>query len=133
MSDDGIQWIGGTPDEMAAAQMDALIVRIDDAVFELAQFFAPQIEAWMKQNANWTDQTGNARQSLYADVQRLIHGAAITMGDGMDYFKFLVYANAGRYDILGPSLDFWSVQLFNAVQGLGVKDIGVGTSQSTGL
>lgn len=78
------------------------------AVYKVAQYIAPQIEAWMKTNASWTDQTGNLRQSLHAEAEMLVNEIAINFDYGLFYGVFIAYANAGKYDIIGPALDHFT-------------------------
>lgn len=131
---DGIEWGGdGLPAEVATAGMDNAVANLNNVVLQLAQFFAPQIETWMKQEALWVDRTGNLRQSLYADVQELVNGCLIVFDYGLDYGKYLEFGNAGHYAIIGPALDYWGVQVMNAVRALGTNGVSVSTVESTGL
>lgn len=107
-----------TPDEAFAALYDDYARRIYLGILELARAFRPRIEAWMKQNASWTDRTSNARQSLYAEVEASLFSIVIAMDHGVEYGFWLEYANAGTYSIIGPALDFWARQFWNAVRDL---------------
>lgn len=88
-------------------------------VYQIAQRRALEIEAWMKQNAPWTDRTGNARQTLYTAVEQASRDMVdIIMAHGMDYGIFLELAHAGRYAIIGPAIDYWGPILWNDVRAL---------------
>jgi hypothetical protein len=79
----------------------------------LADAYAPQIEVWMKQEAPWTDRTGNARQTLFGEVQEVVNQmVAVVIGHGVDYGIYLELKNAGRYAIVNPALDFWAPRLW---------------------
>jgi hypothetical protein len=91
---------------------------IHDALLQLGQTFAPRIEAWMKANARWKDNTGNLRQSLFAEVDDLVMGVAIFFDYGLSYGSFLEFGHAGKYAIIAPALDFWGIQVWNAVKAL---------------
>ena len=109
-------WIWDTdPAQMIALVYDDYTKAIYRGILRLAKQFAPQIEAWMKQNAVWTDRTSNARQALYAEVEAELTSIAIAFDHGMAYGKYLEFSNSGDYAIIGPALDYWSVQFWNAV------------------
>jgi hypothetical protein len=88
------------------------------AVYQLALRYAPEIETWMKANAVWTDRTGNARQTLYSEVQDLTDSVLIAFGHGVDYGIFLELANAGRFAIVNPALDFFAPKIWADVRRL---------------
>ena len=108
---------------------------VHDAVFKIAQFYAPQIESWMKQNAIWTDRTSNARQTLWAVADQNGRTIVIEFGYGVFYGKYLEfknkrqmvtitpgqwqeYSSAGKYAIIAPALDHWKPIIEDAVQKL---------------
>lgn len=103
------------PDEAFAELFDDYTRRIYLGILELARAFAPRIEAWMKQNAPWQDRTSNARQTLYSEVEATLLSIAIHMDHGVGYGFWLEYSNAAQYAIIGPALDFWARQFWNAV------------------
>lgn len=113
----GFTW--ETDPQTAFTQLyDSYARRIYQGILQLARAFVPRIIAWMKQNARWTDRTSNARQSLYAEVETSLFSIAIALDHGVEYGFWLEVANQGRYAIIGPALDFWSVQFWNAVKRL---------------
>lgn len=74
----------------------------------VCQARAPEIENWMKANAPWTDRTGNARQTLYAQVIPALQEILVLLDHGVDYGLWLEVANAGRYAIVTPAVDYWA-------------------------
>lgn len=75
------------------------------AVYELAQYFAPILETYAKENASWTDRTANARQSLYATATKMAEEAVILrLSHGVNYGVFLEVRWAGKYAIIWPAL-----------------------------
>lgn len=88
------------------------------AIANLAAQFAARIETWMKKNAVWTDRTGNARQTLYAEVEKSLAEIAIVFDHGMDYGYWLEFANQGAYAIIAPTLDYWGPRFWAAIQDL---------------
>ena len=108
-----------SPEQAFIPMTEQLIIRIKTAVYDLMQFFAIEIEQWMKLNAQWTDRTGNLRQSLWATAQRMGSDAVTLMFDyGLDYGFFLEYANQGRYAIIAPALDYFLPRIWKAIRSL---------------
>lgn len=103
----GFEWVV-TPEDAFAGLVDVYTQAVRRAVITVVFKRAPEIEAWMKENAVWQDQTGNARQTLWSEpfVDAMVIG--ITFGHGMDYGWWLEMANAGRFSIILPALDHWS-------------------------
>ena len=98
---------------------DAYTEAIEEALYRLAQRYAAEIEAWMQENAPWTDLTSNARQTLYAEAERLVEGAVeIILAHGMEYGIFLELSNGGVYAFIGPALDTFVPLIWRDVQAL---------------
>jgi hypothetical protein len=98
---------------MAAAYAQA----IQAGAAALAARYAPEIEAWMKQNAIWTDRTGNARQTLSAEAAELSAGLIeITLSHGVEYGIWLELAHGGSYAIIGPAIDYFAPRIWADVQ-----------------
>lgn len=95
---------------------EAYIQAVRSSVRALADRYAPEIEAYMKANAPWTDRTANARQSLYADVEQVAQDMVdIILGHGVHYGVYLELSNAGAYAIVGPSLDVFAPRIWQDV------------------
>lgn len=72
----------------------------------IADYFAPVIEAYAKENASWVDRTGNARAGLTGFVQDLSETVvAIYLAHRMDYGLYLELAHQARYAIIMPTLE----------------------------
>ena len=80
--------------------------------------YQAEIETWMKTNARWIDRTGNARQSLYAEVTRLTDSVLLAFDHGMDYGFYLELSHAGRYAIIAPALDEFAPRIWRDVKAL---------------
>lgn len=87
-------------------------------LWRLATDYAPQVETWMKQNAPWTDQTGNARQTLWSEVFALADVIVLVFGHGMDYGTFLELSNQGRNAVITPALDYFGPLIWNDAKAL---------------
>lgn len=84
----------------------------------VAEARAADGEAWMKQNASWTDRTGQTRAGLHVDVaQAPAILAELTFAYGeREPGIWLEIANAGRYGIISRSVDYWGPKLMQDVQ-----------------
>jgi hypothetical protein len=95
-----IEWDGDLPDNLAAFPD-----RVDSAMTALMSREARLTERYMKDNAPWNDQTGNARASLSASPEhtgQLQH--AIVLSHGMPYGIWLEVRWGGRLAIIIPTL-----------------------------
>lgn len=106
------------PTEAFPALTEAYAQAIHAAIVQLAERYAVEIEAWMKDNAPWSDQTGNARQTLYAEAIDFTDVVVILMSHGVDYGTFLELAHGGNYAIITPALDYFIPRIWRDVQAL---------------
>ena len=113
----GFTWTT-TPEEAFGALYDAYVRRLYMAVYVLCQRRKPDIENWLKDNAPWTDRTGNARQTLWSGVDGNGQVIVITLSHGMTYGYWLEVANAGRFAIVTPGVDHWGTVLMQDIQRL---------------
>ena len=110
------EWLSD-PVEVFGSMVDGYEAYIRAVIRDICNYYVPQIEAWMKQNAKWEDQTGNARQTMYAELQEMLYTFIIRADYGMDYGVFLELANSGRFAVVAPAMDFFTPQIFKAIQG----------------
>lgn len=102
-------------DQITRAEID----RLNRGVELLALKYSALIETWLKQNAPWEDKTGNARQGLRAEVQKLVQDVtSIVLDHGVDYGVWLELKYQGRYAIIQPALDYWTPKVFDDVARL---------------
>lgn len=92
--------------------------RLNNAIELLMLRYAAEIEQYMKQEAVWKDRTGNARQSLYAEVT--IDGQVYILGFdyGVEYGFWLEFAHQGRFAIIAPTADIFWPRFVNDLQAL---------------
>ena len=115
---EGLVW-QTTPEQAFTELADEYASAIHRGVFLLATRYAPEIEAWMKANASWTDRTGNARQTLYAEVTDIVNSAVILFfGHGVEYGVFLELAHGGTYAIVTPALDHFIPRIWADVKAM---------------
>lgn len=116
-----IEWSG---DRQVRQNMAAYGERAKEVKVRVAQYWAPQIQTQARNNATWTDRTGNARQSLRAysseDVPPKFGGSeavdypspsdlakntvALYLSHGMQYGVYLETRHQGRYAIIMSTL-----------------------------
>jgi hypothetical protein len=114
-----------SPEDAFGALFDTYIEGVHQAVKLLCIARQPEIEAWMKSNASWTDRTGNARQGLNVTVEDLSDAIIIRLSHGVDYGWYLETRFAGAYSIIAPAVDYWFARIMNDVNGL-VGNVGYG-------
>lgn len=100
-----IEW-----DEGSLRQIDETLVAYGDRVIEavkaVAKYFEPVLEEYARQNAPWTDRTGNARQTLHAWSDELANDIVeLWIGHGMEYGLWLEVRWGGRYAIVWPTIE----------------------------
>ena len=114
-----VVWPNGTPEQVFLANFDAYLDDIHAALAALMQSYAPRIEAWMKQNASWTDRTGNARQGLLTEVEMVIDEAIyLYLAHKMDYGQYLELNHQGRFAIIVPALEHFAPLIWRDVKAL---------------
>jgi hypothetical protein len=79
-----------------------------------ARYKAPAVENYMKTNAPWTDQTGNARNGLFARPYRDGDEVGIVLGHSVFYGIFLEVRFSGRYAIIQPTIDHMGPEVMRA-------------------
>lgn len=108
-----------SPEAAFVPGVQRYIQAIRAGVRAIAQRRAPEIEAWMKVNATWTDRTGNARQTLQAEVEDIaLDIVQIVLDHGVEYGVWLELAHGGTYAIIAPALDHFGPIVWGDVQAL---------------
>jgi hypothetical protein len=120
MAEEGFKWIvtpGQAFDELWSAYTNTLF----QAGARVANSRATEMEAWMKQNAPWTDRTGIARQSLYADAEQdAVRVAAIRVGYRPEapHGLWLEIAYGGKWAIITRTIDRWGSVVWKDIQNM---------------
>lgn len=85
--------------------LQQLLPKIDAAVDLVFDRYELEAETWARTNAPWTDQTGNARNGLFAqhDAEPMVKHELTVYGT-MPYTFWLEVRWSGRYAIIGPTL-----------------------------
>lgn len=91
--------------------------RIRQALVMVANYWKPVLEAYAKENAPWTDRTGNARQGLQAIVDDLSQDTVkLYLAHGMEYGLWLEIRWAGRYAAIWPTIQAHLTQIRQMLQ-----------------
>ncbi len=113
----GVNW-KKTPRQAWSPGAKRYVATLQKAVFNLLQSYTAIIEAKAKQDAEWTDRTGHARQTLSAGVDEMPMAVRLYLKHGVDYGKWLEVANGGKYAIIAPTLHHYEHEIFLSVRGL---------------
>lgn len=94
--------------------------RVMVAVAAVADFIGQKAQGEMRQEARWTDRTGNARSGLFAAVAKEAAGDLVVLylshGHTVYYGKFLELAQ--RYAIIMPVIERNLPELERMLKGL---------------
>lgn len=93
--------------------------RFKSALRLLCDVSARKMEEWAKQNAPWTDRTGNARQGLkgqayWGDRETMV----IVVSHSVDYGLWLELAMNRNYAVLEDAIEEKRSELFRAIERL---------------
>ena len=98
----GITWSGNL-----SGNLNTLGAKTKARMVAVAKYVAPQIQSDMRSNAPWEDQTGNARNGLFAVTQVSTNVVDIVLYHSVPYGIWLELRWSGKYAIITPSLAKW--------------------------
>lgn len=103
----GVRWVVA-PDRELIPNTLLYGERVHAAVRAVAEYIAQKIQGEARQNAPWTDRTGNARSGLFSVVEAasrdLVH-IYLSHGHTVYYGIFLELSRGGRYKIIMPTIE----------------------------
>jgi hypothetical protein len=99
------KWTGDLEGNLAELPM-----KMRAAVVVAATKIAPDAESWMKSNAPWTDQTGNARNGLRARAEHSARSSKVVLSHSVPYGIWLEVRWSGRYAVIGPAIERFAPQ-----------------------
>ena len=85
-------------------KLQAAPAKADRALIAIMAFHAPQATAWMRSNAPWRDQTGNARNGLFSQPFSNKPNYGIILAHRVPYGIWLEVRWSGRYAVIGPAV-----------------------------
>ena len=106
----------------AVQLLDALIHRTHESIMAAGGIYAQEMESYAKQNAPWTDRTGNARRTLFglntfgSDDAGDSSVYYIGVGGAMPYSPELELRHRGKYAILHPTLELFAPTLLENIR-----------------
>lgn len=93
--------------------------RLDAAVHMFADTAAQKLQGDARDNAKWTDRTGDARRRLTATTEKVPDGYQIKLAHGVDYGMALELAHQMRYAIIEPTIRYTgTLEIMPAFEGL---------------
>jgi hypothetical protein len=113
----GFEW-QKSPEDVWSEAYRQYMMAVNAGVEAIAMKWAPTIQNWMRDNAPWTDRTGNARQSLHTEVLNLTNEIVLALAHGVEYGVQLELGFSGRYAIIGPALDEFYGKIWNDVKAM---------------
>ena len=90
--------------------LEKTLVQVKDAAGTAVQITAAQAVVYAKQNAPWTDRSGDARRSIHMESSD--NGMGAYVGIGMFYGKYLETNYGGRYRIVDPAVFSYGKNMF---------------------
>lgn len=88
------------------------------AVEKYGQAAAAKLEATAKQDAPWTDRTGNARQTMAGVCDWAGDALRIGLAGNMDYSPYLEYCNEGKNAVLYPTINKMQTEILEGMRGI---------------
>lgn len=93
--------------------------QVNDAIMSVLEHKAPQVEAHMKMNAPWTDQTGNARSGLRAEAYDLGGDEkGIILYHQVPYGIWLETKFSGRDAVILPTIEKMGPEVMASLENI---------------
>lgn len=90
--------------------------RARNAITAVMKYYPARITRYMKDNAPWTDRTGNARNGLYCQLRRPSENVwELILGHSVPYGIYLETRWSGKYAIIQPTKDEYSIVVMDHV------------------
>lgn len=100
----------------------AAIARVDPdveaAITHSVAYHATRAVAYARQNAPWTDQTGNARNGLFSTTEHSGKTWRIIVAHSVPYGVWLEVRWNGRYQIIRPTVQHEGPELMRTVSDI---------------
>lgn len=92
--------------------------KVDKALTAAFAYQESRSETRMRTQARWTDQTGNARSSLFAKASKVAQTYKLLLSHGVGYGIYLETRFSGRYAIVRPEILLASSDLQRLIRKL---------------
>lgn len=84
--------------------LEAFMDKSEASIQMYAETAALKLQNYMRDEAPWTDRTGDARKRLTGTVYRVKGGYQIILSHGVDYGIWLELAHEKRFAIIQPTI-----------------------------
>lgn len=84
--------------------LEAFMSKSEASIRMYAETAALKLQNHMRDEAPWTDRTGDARKRLTGLVQKVAGGYKIVLSHGVDYGIWLELAHEKRFAIIQPTI-----------------------------
>jgi hypothetical protein len=109
----GIEWSGDL-----TTRVNQFGPKIKRAMVAGAKYVEPQAEAYMKNNATWTDRSGDARNGLKAQTEVTTNSVVIYLFHTVPYGPWLELRWSGKYQIINPTIEVFAPVLVDTIAKL---------------
>lgn len=108
------------PSQQLIPRLEAYRERLNDAILQLANYFAARMEAYAKVHAPWTDRSTAARQGLRGFAVRQAATVIIYLVTSVDYGLWLELGtrNSRPHPIIMPTLQAFYAEVMRAYRQL---------------
>ena len=98
---------------------------IERGIVGAMTYWAPRAVAYARTNAPWTDRTGNARQGLFARIEKDRNRGtySLIVAHGVPYGLWLEVRFSGRYQIIRPTVQHIGPQVIGTAQQLIAQEL----------
>jgi len=97
------------------ANIELIEPKVRAAIDASVKYHATRAVAYARQNAPWTDQTGNARNGLFTTVESGGDSWRIIVAHSVPYGIWLEVRWNGRYQIIRPTIQHEGPELMHTV------------------
>ena len=101
------------PEQAWGDYAEAFADAVEAQIVALAEGLTDEITQWMKENARWTDRTGEARANLYSDVIHVVRTSVTILMSHGPTIEYSVWLELHPYyGILGDAVDHFAPLVF---------------------
>jgi hypothetical protein len=90
-------------------------VVVEQAIQQVIEHYAEEVQDYAQENAPWEDRTGAARDGLTAEYQESGNTMAIVLYHTVDYGIWLEIRNSGEYAIIIPTIEHMGPRIMGAL------------------
>lgn len=109
----GINWVSDT----LTPGLQMFSVVMEEAIEEIMEQAAQEVEDYAKSNAPWSDRTGDARDGLTADFASDGNLMVISLYHTVEYGIWLEVAHSGNWAIILPTIEHMGPIVMGALGG----------------